>query len=125
MAKKNLINNARGSRGVRGTDGVLVMIDPGQTASVDVDAQELKDVKALGITVAGAKADDDDGGEGNDGNEGNGPLDGSITQLKEHLETVDSIEDLDALGTAEAAGKARAGALDAIQARRDAIEAAV
>jgi len=50
-----------------------------------------------------------------------GVLDQSIPDLTAHLETVTDAETLDALLSAEIAGKSRAGAIAAIEARRDAL----
>jgi hypothetical protein len=44
MAKAILKNTARGARGVRNKAGDLIMVEPGQTVSIDdIDDAELKD----------------------------------------------------------------------------------
>lgn len=62
MAKTSIRNIALGARGVYGSDGQLVMIEPGETQELDLTAAERKDVEASGYFLFGdaAEADPDD-----------------------------------------------------------------
>jgi hypothetical protein len=62
MARFRFTNIAKGPRGVRGMDGVLAMIEPGESALLDVDDGELRDAKAGGafsVKAAGKDKDKD------------------------------------------------------------------
>lgn len=120
MAKTKFTNKQPGARGIRGTDGVLVMIEPGQSATVDVSDAELKDAKASKFFAIGGQADANAG----DGDGEPGPLDQSIANLEAHLEGIDDADELRALREGEVAGKSRAGALAAIDARLEALGSA-
>ena len=48
-----------------------------------------------------------------------GPLDGSIDELTKHLEGVSDVDEVQRLIDAENGGKSRAGAIKALEARRD------
>jgi len=51
-----------------------------------------------------------------------GPLDQSVEKLTAYLDGVDDVEEIDRLIEAERGGKSRVGALDALEARRSALE---
>lgn len=130
MTKAKFKNLARGARGLRNVDGDLIMIEPGETATIDVDKQELADAKAskfFAIDGKKPKADDDEEEEGGgappEKKEPAGPLDQSVAKLKDHLATMEDVDELSQLGKDEAAGQNRSGALDAIQARIDELKA--
>lgn len=128
MAKTKFKNLQSGARGLRGKDGELVMIEPGQEIELEVDSQELKDAKASRFFAINGKkpaADDDDSDEGPKPEDGQpaSVLDQSVAKLKDHLQTVSDVDELTALGASEAAGQNRSGALDAIQARIDELKA--
>lgn len=57
MAKVSIKNIAPGARGVRDTDGNLVMIEPNATAELDLSAGERKDAEASGYFLFGDAAD--------------------------------------------------------------------
>lgn len=61
MAKTTIRNIARGARGVRTTDGELVMIERGESAELDLSAAERKDAEATGYFVFGDAAEADPG----------------------------------------------------------------
>lgn len=84
---------------------------------------------ALVMIEAGASADGDftdvnpdwfDGGADDDDQEP-GPLDQSIEKLTEYLEGVTDADEVEKLIEAEKGGKSRAGAITALEARRDAL----
>jgi hypothetical protein len=116
-------NLAAGARGLRNVAGDLIMIEPGQTATLDVDKHELKDAEASRFFAIDGKkpAPLDDADE--EAAEA-GPLDLSVAKLKDHLATVEDLDELEQLGKDEAADKNRSGALDAIQARIDELKPA-
>ncbi len=111
MAKQSITNNAEGARGVALADGTTHFVEPGQTVSLDVaDGHTLYDGLVAG---KGGKAAADDGAAEP------GPLDGSITELREHIAGVEDAEAIQALIDAETGGKSRAGALAALNERLD------
>jgi predicted Zn-dependent protease len=64
MAKTTVHNISTGARGIRDVNGTLVMIERGQSAEVDISAEEKSDGKATGwFKFGGAAASADDGEE--------------------------------------------------------------
>lgn len=59
MAKTTIRNIAPGARGVRDTDGNLVMIEPGQSAELELSVDERKDAEAGGSFIFGDAAEAD------------------------------------------------------------------
>lgn len=59
MAKTTLRNSSPGARGVRTVGGDLVMIEKGESAELDLDADELADAKQTGYFTFGAAAEAD------------------------------------------------------------------
>lgn len=57
MAKVYLKNISRGARGVRNDAHELTMIEPGQTAEVDISSAELEDALATGSFEKGKKGE--------------------------------------------------------------------
>ena len=101
MAKvKNISTGPRGAY----LGGVLVMAEPGQTIDADDFAEEW------------FKADGDDEKAGEPG-----PLDGSVPELTAYLEGVTDPDEVQKLIDAETGGKSRKGAIEALEARRDAL----
>lgn len=75
MAKTNIKNTAPGARGIYTDDGQLVMLEPGESRSLDVNAAELKDAKASGhFKIGGQAADDADDADDEAGEESIGAL---------------------------------------------------
>ena len=98
-------NTAQGARGVQLKDGSTFYLEPGQTADLDVAGDLYEGVVRGGEEAASEPS----------------PLDGSIDELTAHLETVDNADDVQTFIDAETAGKSRKGALEALEARRDAL----
>jgi hypothetical protein len=116
--KIKVTNHEAGPRGFQTADKGLVMLDPGQSATLLLGAADARDAKAAGFTKGGKAADADDGGD--DGGEP-GPLDGSIADLTAHIEGIDDADEIQRLIDAETAGKSRIGALAALNDRLTAI----
>lgn len=95
-------NIAPGSRGIRGKDGQLVMVEPGQSVDLDVSDVELRDAREGGQF----EVDGESGAEP-------GPLDGSVEALAEFLAGVEDEAEVDRLIEAEKGGKSRKSALAA------------
>lgn len=95
-------NTSDGPRGIWSTSG-LVMLEKGKSADIEL-------------------AKGEEAGEwfefGGDAAEP-GPLDKSIPDLTAYLETIDNADEVEKLLDAETAGKSRAGAIAALEARRD------
>jgi hypothetical protein len=126
MPKVKLKNLERGARGVWNEGGELVMIEAGQSAEIEVSAEELKDLKAnrqFAINGKRPKGSDEDELEDEDLKPAS-VLDQGVAGLKKHLATVESVDELNELGKQEAANANRTTALDAIQARIDELEKA-
>lgn len=101
MAKvKNISSGPRGAY----LGGVLVMAEAGQVIDADDFAEEW--FKPEG---------EDEGGKEP------GPLDGSVPELTAYLEGVTDADEVQKLIDAETGGKSRKGALEALEARRDAL----
>lgn len=79
-----------------------------------------KEVEALTAKVA--ELEEAGEGSGSDADEP-GPLDGSIEELTTHIDAVDDAAEIQRLVDAEKAGKSRKGALDALNARLEALKA--
>lgn len=123
MTKTNFTNVAAGARGIRDVGGDLHMIEPGQSASLEVDKHELEDAKAgkqFAINGKKPRADDDEPEQA----EGQpaGVLDQGLKGVQAHLNTVTDIDELTALGAQEAANADRTGVKNAIQDRIDEIQ---
>ncbi|QDC37096.1 hypothetical protein [Sphingobium fuliginis] len=101
MAKvKNISTGPRGAY----LGGVLVMAEAGQAIEADDFAEEW------------FKPEGED-----DGAKEPGPLDGSVPELITYLEGVTDADEVQKLIDAETGGKSRKGALEALEARRDAL----
>ena len=107
--KVSFTNTSDGPRGVNGLNGV-VLIEKGQSAEVEVSGGEFKSAMATGYVGNGAGAEP-------------GPLDQSVEKLTAYLEGVDDAAEIDRLIEAEKGGKSRAGALAALEARKEALSA--
>lgn len=57
MAKVTIRNISPGARGVRNPDGELIMIERGESAEVELSANERKDAEATGYFAFGGDAD--------------------------------------------------------------------
>jgi hypothetical protein len=116
MAKTKVTNNQAGPRGFHTTDRGLVMLNPGESATLSLGDRDLADAQAAGYTKGGKAADDgaDDGAEP-------GPLDQSIADLTAHIDGIDDADEIQRLIDAETAGKSRSGALAALNERLTAI----
>lgn len=101
----NIKNISDGPRGAYIGD-TLVMIEAGASAEGD-----FTDVNSEWF-------------EGGDAASEPGPLDQSVEKLTKYLEGVENADDVQALIDAEMAGKSRAGAITALESRRDALLAA-
>jgi hypothetical protein len=95
-------NISDGPRGIWSTSG-LVMIDKGKSADVELAKGE---EAGEWFQFDGKAAEP-------------GPLDRSIPDLTAHLATMDDADEVQKLLDAETAGKSRAGAIAALEARRD------
>lgn len=105
--KIKLTNSASAPRGIHTLSG-YVELAPGESRDVELSAGEADNLP------------DYFGGEGGEASEP-GPLDGSIDALSAHIDGIDDADEIQALIDAETAGKSRKGALDALNARLDAI----
>ncbi|GLI99134.1 hypothetical protein [Sphingobium sp. BS19] len=105
-------NISTGDRGIRTTDGTLVMLAPNEVADLDVSDAEMDDA-ADWFEFKGASKPQEPG-----------PLDGNVDDLKDYLDTVSNPDEVQKLIDAETGGKSRAGALKALEARRDELLAA-
>lgn len=102
------------------------VVGKGDAAAADIqkalDARDA-DIAALRAEIeqlkAGAAAK---GNEGQTGQSEPGPLDQSIPDLTAYLETVGDVGAVDALIAAEKGGKSRSGALEALEARKAALQ---
>jgi hypothetical protein len=103
-------NITDGPKGVNGIDG-LVMIVAGTAEAVDVSDAELASAKSTGWFEI----------EGGTPAAEPGPLDQSVADLTAYLEGITDADDVQKLIDAETAGKSRKGALEALEARRDAL----
>lgn len=114
-------NTAKGPRGLFNKAGVMVMIDPGQSVSDDFASGDVSDfkkmLKAEGAAAAPQAAEDDEADDKKA--DANDPANYSVAKLAEHVATIDDVEQLKAMGAAEAKGGDRDGAKKAIQARID------
>lgn len=110
-----------GARGLRNEAGDLVMIEPGKSVSGDFSASEVKDFKAM--LKGNAPAAEDESGEGGDDDGDAGPLSGSVASLKDHLDGINDVTEVEALLAGEQSGLARSTAIAALEARRDVLNA--
>ena len=100
-------NITSGPKGIRPAKGELVMLEAGE--SVEIDLAEGEDGQTDWFSFDDTPSDEP------------GPLDQSVEKLTAYLETVSDADEVESLIEAETAGKSRAGALAALNARRDAI----
>jgi hypothetical protein len=114
--KIKVTNHETGPRGFQTADRGLVMVDPGQSATLLLGAADARDAKAAGFTKGGKAADD-----GADETAEPGPLDQSIADLTAHIDGIDDADEIQRLIDAETAGKSRSGALAALNDRLTAI----
>jgi hypothetical protein len=98
-----ITNTQPGARGAYLADGQLVMVEPGASAEGD-----FADVNADWFSTDGKVSEP-------------GPLDQSVEKLTAWLEGVTDADEVEKLIAAETAGKSRAGAITALEARRDAL----
>jgi hypothetical protein len=101
-------NITTGPKGVRPVKGDVIMLEPGQSA--DVDLAEGEDGQTEWFSF-----------EDEDATSEPGPLDQSVEKLIAYLETVTDADEVEKLIEAETAGKSRSSALAALNDRRDAI----
>lgn len=111
-----LKNTSKGLRGVLLRNGQRLWIEAGATASVASAAVLAKPGDVVETDGSDAQAPEDDVQPG--------PLDGSVDDLAEHLATLNDVDEVQKLIDAESAGKARKGAISALEARRDELLAA-
>jgi hypothetical protein len=57
MATTKIRNIAPGARGLRGSDGRLVMIEPGETVELELSSSDRKDAEGSGYFAFGGDAD--------------------------------------------------------------------
>jgi hypothetical protein len=127
---KEITNYQPGPRGINLEDGSTVWIGSGETRDIsdlrvkgslpdfgkpsDQAERDADEVTRLLARVAELEAQIAGGSEP-------GPLDQSVEKLTAYLETVTDADEVERLLTAEKAGKSRAGAITALEARRDAL----
>lgn len=118
-------NTARGPRGLHNEAGELVMIEPGQSVEGEFSSDAIRDFKKMLEGEAGPAPTNEAPVEAGGDDGGAGPLSGSVASLKEHLEGVNDVTEIDALlAQEEAAASPRKGAIDALNARKEALSAA-
>lgn len=102
-------NSSRSPRGIRTSTG-LRWLKPGSSIEAEFDGEYLARLaNRKGFEVKGQPSTEP------------GPLDQSVEKLAAYLETVTDADEVQKLIDAETAGKSRAGAIAALEARRDAL----
>lgn len=109
-SKHVVTNTSNGPRVLNSMPPVVLQAGRSTVGPVDISEGELASMEGTGYFTF----------EGRDAPEP-GPLDNSIADLTTYLETVTDADEVEKLIEAETAGKSRAGAITALESRRDAL----